>query len=246
VPGLAGEFLSVAICNLTWPTKGLEVLGRVLDDLELELLAATPIAQAVAAALPMPDAILVDIGQEHTEVALAERGALSALATLPMGGQFFTQNLTRYLRLSEKHAELVKQRRSRERAASETNPVERVLVRAAQRWLQALEQKLLELAGDAPLPPRICLYGGGAQLPQLLDQLRAHPWPRRLPFDRHPVVERLLPHQLRRLYDPRGLLYASAHVGLAALAVWAGHDPSPLQRRLNTLTARIAPANGLA
>jgi hypothetical protein len=242
IPGLAGEYLSVAICNVTWPTQGLDVLGRVMEDLELELRFATPIAQAVAAALPVPDAILLDIGHEHTEIALAEGGALSALATLTMGGQLFTEDLMRHLNLAEKHAEFVKRRWCQRRTPSGREPAARVLARTTRRWLQLLEQRLLEIAGDAPLPPRIYLYGGGALLPPVAEGLRNHPWPRRLPFDRHPVVERLQPQALRCLHDPRGLLCTPSHVGLAALAAWAGNDPPPLQKRLNTLTARLAPA----
>ncbi|MDQ4077942.1 MAG: cell division FtsA domain-containing protein [Chloroflexota bacterium] len=238
VPGIAGEYLSIAICNLVWPAQGLEVLRRVLDDLELNLLSATPIAQAVAAALPRPDAILIDIGHEHTEIGLAEGGALSGLTSIPMGGQFFTHSLMRGLGLSKKHAELIKQRPVQERVVS-NRPVERVLRQATERWRQAVEQKLLELAGDAPLPARVYLYGGGSHLPEIAEQLRAHPWTRRLPFESHPDVEHLLPHQLRGLSDPRGSLHSSSHVGLAALAAWAGHEPAPLQKYLDSVTARV-------
>ncbi len=239
VPGLAGEFLSIALCNLTWPAKGLEVLGRVMEELDLNLLAATPIAQAVAAALPMPNAILLDIGQEHTEIGLAEGGALSALTAVGVGGAFFTEALIRELHLSDKHAELVKRSPAHQRGNN--RPVARVLRDAAEQWQRAVEQKLLALAGDAPLPPRIYLYGGGAELPEILDQLRQVPWMQRLPFDRAPVVARLVPQQLRGLYDARGLLHSPSHVGLAALVAWAGHEPSPLQQHLTSITRRLAP-----
>lgn len=240
VPGLSGDFVAVAICNLTWPRKGLEVLGRVLDELELNLLAALPIAQAVAAALPRPDAILIDIGHEHTEIALAEGGALSGLDSLPMGGQFFTQRLSRELHLSEKHGELVKQQHTQSQGRSGGRPVSRVLRQVAKEWGASVEQTLLRLAGEAPLPPRIYLFGGGALLPELMEQMRGQPWLRRLPFEQQPAVERLWPHQLRGLVDPRGLLNTPAQVGIAALSVWAAQEPSPLQRHLNQISQELA------
>lgn len=241
IPGPAGDYLAVALCNLTWPTKGLEMLERVLEDLELNLEATPPIAQAVAAALPRPDAILIDIGQEHTEIALAEGGTLSDLHSLPIGGHFFTQTLTRNLRLSEKHAELVKCRRGdKGRTLPPTSPVFRLLREATERWWAGVEPILQRMAGAAPLPPRLYLYGGGAQLPELMEQLRHYPWMARLPFERPPEVERLLPQQLRRLSDPRGLLRSPAQVGLAALAVWAWSDPPPLQQYLNRVARELA------
>jgi hypothetical protein len=246
VPGQSGDYLSIAICNLTWPAKGLEILKRVIEDLELNLLGVTPMAQAIAAAIPVPDAILIDIGQEHTEISLAEGGALSNLASITMGGHAFTHALTRYLHLSEKHAELVKQQHTRGQGIPEGSPVPRILARTAQSWHRAVEQTLLQLAGDAPLPSHIYLFGGGAPLPEIMEQLRAQPWMQRLPFDRHPKVERLMPQHLRGLHDPRGLLVASSQVGLAALAVWASHEPTPLQRRLARISSDLAPQFGLA
>jgi hypothetical protein len=246
VPGMSGDFLSIVLCNLTWPARGLDVLARVLDDLELNLVEAVPIARAVAAVLPVPNAVLVDIGKEHTEIALAEAGTLSDLVSIPMGGDFFSESLTRNLRLSDKHAELVKQRYAQGRGLSSHSPVVRVLREAAERWHRAVEQALLHLAGEAPLPAQVYLYGGGAQLPELLQQLRAQPWTRRLPFERQPAVERLMPYQLRGVSDPRGVLHSSAQVGIAALSAWAARERPALQKSLDSLTGEMAPGFNLA
>ena len=240
VPILSGDLLAVAICNLIWPRQGLEVLKGVLDDLGLNLLQAIPMAQAVAAALPLPDAILLDIGYEHTEIALVERAVLSNLANMPLGGHFFTQQLMKELHLPEKNAELVKQEHTRSKGLSGGRPISRTLSRAAKIWHQQVEHTLLNLAGDAPLPPRFYLFGGGAVLPEVIEQLRAQPWTRRLPFDQHPTVERLMPHHLRDLHDPRGLLTASSQVGIAALAASAAWEVPSLQKHLERISKKLA------
>lgn len=241
IPALSGDFLSLAICNLTWPKQGLDLLERVLEDLELNLTDAVPLAQAIAVALPSPDAILIDIGHEHTEVSLVERAALSHLLTIPYGGLFFTEQLIEKLHLSDKNAELVKQEHAQSKGLSGGRPVSRVLRNAARLWLQKLEQVLLKLAGDAPLPRRLYLFGGGSLLPELLTELRAQAWTRRLPFTQHPIIEPLMPDHLRGLTDPRGILTTPKQVGLAALAAWAGFRPPPLQKHLETLTINLAP-----
>lgn len=241
IPALSGDFLSLAICNLTWPKQGLELLGRVLEDLELNLTDVIPIAQAIAVALPSPDAILIDIGYEHTEISLVERAALSHLLNIPFGGEFFTQQLIKELHLSKENAELVKQEHAQSKGLSGGRPVSRVLRNAARVWLQKIEQILLKLAGDAPLPPRLYLFGGGALLPELLEELRAQAWTRRLPFIQHPIIETLMPDHLRGLNDPRGILTAPKQVGIAALAAWAGWASPPLQKHLEELTINLAP-----
>lgn len=240
VPALSGDVLAIAICNLLWPRQGLEVLIQVLDDLELNLLQAIPLAQAVSMALPVPEAILIDMGYEHSEIALVERARLSNLANIPLGGHFFTQALMEQLHLSQKQAELIKREHTRSKGRSGGRPVSRVLGQAAKIWHQQIEHTLLNLAGDAPLPPRLYLFGGGALLPEVFEQLRAQPWTKRLPFDQHPTVERLLPHHLQGVYDPRGLLTTSSQVGVAALAAWAGSEPSSLQSHLTKISKRLA------
>lgn len=240
IPALSGNVLAIAICNLLWPRQGLEVLTQVLDDLELNLLQAIPLAQAVSIALPLREAILIDIGYEHSEIALVERARLSNLVNIPLGGHFFTQALMEQLHLSQKQAELIKQEHTRSKGRSGGRPVSRVLGRAAKVWHQQIEHTLLNLAGDAPLPPRLYLFGGGALLPEVFEQLRAQPWTKRLPFDHHPTVERLMPHHLQGVYDPRGLLTTSSQVGVAALAAWAGSEAPPLQTHLTQISKQLA------
>ncbi len=240
VPMLSGDVLAIAICSLLWPRQGLELITQVLNDLELDLLQAVPIAQAVSTALPLPDAILIDIGYEHSEISLVERARLSNLANIPIGGRFFTQELMDQLHLSQKQAELIKKEHTRSKGRSGGRPVSRVLGQAAKNWHQQIEHTLRKLAGEAPLPARLYVFGGGSVLPEVLEQLREQTWIKRLPFDHYPTIERLMPHHLRGIHDPRGLLSTSRQVGVAALAAWAGWEPSPLQTHLTKISKRLA------
>lgn len=247
-----GETLSLAICNVTWPLSGLEMIQRVLAALELEERGVVPLAQAVSAAAPLPDAILIDVGHEHTEVALAEGGVLSHFRTFPLGGLHFTAALTETLHLSAKAAELAKQRYSQGQGDADARAqIGKALVPVAREWRTAVEQALLHLAGPAPLPARVLLYGGGSTIPDLVVELRSQPWTRRLPFERHPQVELLTPQRLRGVHDPAGRLQGSdtgasvAAVGLAALAAWAAREPSATDRLLSDVSTRVASSVGL-
>lgn len=247
--GPRGETLSLAICNVIWPLAGIETVERVLASLELEGRGFIPLAQAVAAAAPLPDTILIDVGHQHTEVALAEGGALSYFRTFPLGGAHFTERLEKSLRLSPKAAELASRRYSQGQGA----PDARAMISAAleplvREWRTRLEQTLLHLAGRAPLPAHIFLYGGGSMIPDLMVELRNQPWIRRLPFERYPEVELLTPQRLRGVRDPSGRLQGSAEtpsvaaVGLAALCAWAAREPGLADQLLSEISTRVATA----
>lgn len=237
-PSAGGDTLSIMLCNLSWPTQGLAMVRDVLDDLELGLHSVVPQAQAVAAALPRPNAILVDVGAEHTEITLVEARALSDLTNVSLGGDFFTQRLMQALSLPHETAQFVKHRAAHARVAP-NSAVVRALHDATARWRFEVEEALRHLAHGGPLPPLIYLFGGGAQLPTLLTALRDYPWLDHLPFERHPEVERLAPYQLEGLNDPRGLLHSSSAVGLAALTIWAARAPAPLEQQLDEVTGRL-------
>ncbi len=245
VPGMAGDTLAVAICNVTFPRKGLEIMVQVLEDVDLTLTEAVPLAQAIAAALPMPDAILIDIGHEHTEIALAEAGNLSALISITTGGEFFSRHLALGLAIPQLEAEQRKQAYVRSNGREGAEQIAPLMEEAIASWLRALEQALLYLAGEVSLPPRIYLFGGGSMLPGLFERLRTHAWTRRLPFDQTPPVERLLPYHLRGIHDGRGQLTHPSQVGLAALAAWSGRTVSDLQGHLEHVTTQLAKPLGL-
>ncbi|MCZ7573867.1 MAG: cell division FtsA domain-containing protein [Ardenticatenaceae bacterium] len=250
--GPRGETLSLAICNIIWPLSGLEIIERVLVALELEGRGVVPLAQAVAAAAPLADTILIDVGHEYTEVALAEGGVLSHFRTFPLGGLHFTETLVRTLYLTAKAAELAKQRYSQGHGSADARARMGAALRPrAHEWRASVEQALLHLAGSAPLPAHIFLYGGGSAIPDLVAELRSQPWTRRLPFERHPEVELLTPQRLRGVHDPAGRLQgcggsaAGTAVGLAALGAWAVHEPSAADRLLSDVSRRVAANVGL-
>lgn len=250
--GPRGETLSLAVCNITWPVAGLEMVERVLAALELEARGVVPLAQAVAAAVPLPDSILVDVGHECTEVALVEGGVLSHFRTFLLGGAHFTEKLTQMLHLSPKAAELAKRRYSQGQVPDEARTaVGAALAPLVHEWRAAVERALLLLAGAAPLPAHIFLYGGGSAIPDLVSELRSQPWTRRLPFERHPGVELLTPHHLQGVSDPAGRLGGSgiiasgAAVGLAALGAWAGREPSMIDGLLSNVSRHVAASVGL-
>ena len=88
-------------------------------------------------------------------------------------------------------------------------------------WLAEVERQLMALAGGRNLPHRIRLWGGGSELPGLVEATKAFPWMRELPFVRYPEVGTLDPKRVSGLLDRTGLSLGRAGVMVLGLARWA-------------------------
>ncbi len=231
LPGPAGAPLGIAACGFAWPEAGLDVVTQVVADLDLELSGLVPALQAVARALPVPEAVLLDVGHSHTAVGLVEHHRLSRATSVPLGGRAFTEHVRRALRISMRAAEVAKCQYALGHGAPDARArLAGVLERAAEEWADQVEGALIRLAASVPLPPRVYIFGGGGRLPELLAVLRRRNWTSPLPFPTRPAVDRLYPNRLHGLRDPRGLLQGPDQVTIAALAAWAAYRPDEMEQ----------------
>lgn len=232
LPGPPGTPLTVAACAFILPDAEIDLLNAVAADLELELAGTVPTLQAVARALPISDAIIVDIGRNHTGIGLVESRRLSHSRNIAYGGLHFTNSIQTALRISARAAEIAKQRYALGHGSDEgRHQVSVALQSGIATWIEKVTQELEVIAGQAPLPPQIFVFGGGSRLPALLTVLRNQHWPADL-FEKAPAVETLYPHQLQFIRDPHGTLHTVDQVGIAALAAWLAHEPDEFERML--------------
>lgn len=232
LPGPMGTPLAIATCSFLWPKTGLDLMIDVTTTLDLELAGVVPVLQAVARALPVSDAVILDIGHEHTGIGLVEGRRLSHSSVISWGGLQFTETIRQRLPISQKAASVAKHRY----ALGHGSPVGRhqiatTLMAGITTWCRLLEQELERLAGQIPLPPQVLLFGGGSRIPDLQKQLQDHRWPMSV-FESAPTVEHLYPYQLRNVQDPNGTLQTLDQVGVAALAAWAARTPTELEQLL--------------
>jgi cell division ATPase FtsA len=199
-----------------------------MDFREL-ILVGTP--TALAASLPLPAGMLVDVGGESTDIVWCRAGRPVALASLPCGGSVLTRLLARKWRLVPDRAERLKRAYVAGRLPREAEEtVQGVLLPGIQSWLEQMEESLAHLNVDEALPSDFCLIGGGSAAAEVVESARALAWSRRLTFERHPEVRRLRPTDVAGVVNRTELGRELGDVAPLALAAWTVREQQPLDR----------------
>lgn len=220
--GFRGENLAVTVFNAIALREGLDGLRRIAEGLELEPPLLVPESRVVASFLKGSEVIGLDVGGRETEIFWSRNGGLLASRTMPLGGRAISQCLAEGLHLSLQEAETLKLSHSRSRI-NERPPASlgEVLSGAVAVWLAEVERQLMTLAGGENLPHCMYLWGGGSELPELVEAAKAFPWMRELPFVRCPEVEVLNPERVPGLLDRTGLSLGRGGLMVMGLARWA-------------------------
>jgi len=220
--GFRGENLAVTVFNALALRESLNGLRNIAEGLELEPPLLVPESQVVASFLKGSEVIGLDVGGRETEIFWSRNGGLLASRMMPLGGRAVSQRLAEGLHLSLQEAETLKLSYSRSQI-NETTPasVGEILSGAVGTWLAEVEQQLMVLAGGGNLPHRIHLWGGGSELPELVEAAKAFPWMRELPFARCPEVKVLNPAKVPGLLDRTGLSLGRGGLTVMGLARWA-------------------------
>jgi cell division ATPase FtsA len=220
--GFRGENLAVTIFNALALREGLDGLRSIAQGLELEPPLLVPESQVVAFFLRGSEVIGLDVGGRGTEIVWTRNGGLLASRTMPLGGRAVSQRLAEGLRLSLQGAETLKLSYSHSQISETTRAaVGEVLSRAVGTWLAEVERKLMALAAGGNLPHCIYLWGGGSELPELVEAVKTFPWMRELLFARCPEVEVLNPERVPGLLDRTGLSLGRGGLIVMGLTHWA-------------------------
>ncbi len=220
--GFRGENLAVTVFNAIALREILDGLRNIAEGLELEPPLLVPESRVVTSFLKGSEVIGLDVGGRETEIFWSRNGGLLASWTMPLGGRAISQRLAEGLHLSLQEAETLKLSYSRGQI-SETIPaaVGEVLSGAVEMWLAEVERQLMALAGGESLPHCIYLWGGGSELPELVEAAKTFPWMRELPFARCPEVEVLNPESVSGLLDRTGLSLGRGGLTVMGLTRWA-------------------------
>jgi cell division ATPase FtsA len=176
--GLTGKEITLAAFGVAVQSGALRALEVLANRLDLTIANVMAAPHALAAAIPYPEAIILDIGFSGTDVCLIRDNALVSAGSIPFGGAFFTQILALGLTLEWAEAENLKRTFSAGQPVGvEAEQIESLLVNARRRWHEALMEYLRLAAVGEPLPRKICLTGGGSLLPGLDKLLGANPAP---------------------------------------------------------------------
>jgi cell division protein FtsA len=223
--GFRGQEIGATVFATLAQCEVIDVWRSVAEMLRFSSLTLTAAPLALAASLTDPQAMLVDVGGETTDLIWCRAGCPLALASLPQGGTDLTRALLRKWHLSPDKAERLKITYVSGRLRDEARPhVLEAMAPSLRAWLEETESVLIELNRDEPLPQRFYLLGGGSALPEVVEAVRSLAWSRRLRFARYPQVKRLqstdVPGVVNRTDWGRG----PGDVTALALAAWAAQQ----------------------
>lgn len=191
--GKQGNKIEIATFTSVVPTYHLDLLEKIANELNLNILAVTPNIYALTEMLKNTkneqslDAVIIDVGGDTTEVAVIFGGGIVASQVLNIGGMHFTQQLSTGLGVSLNEAEKKKIEYAYNMLDdSQSIHIENVLDYVGNIWLDGIEILFNEFTGIKTFPSNLYLTGGGFVLPILLENMESKPWTKSIPFKELP------------------------------------------------------------
>jgi len=162
----------------------------------------------------------IDIGSRFTQIFLVKDGLLKWIGEFEVGGDIFTEALSKNLGLTQKEAEDLKLRFSKEELSSGSKKIiEGILAPPLNFWFNKLKQEF-EKCGNKihfVFPQDFYLFGGGSLLPGIKRILRSDDWDN-LPILNSTKVKFILPKDLP-IEDKSGFLKSLKETGIIFLAL---------------------------
>lgn len=170
-----GKEIILSVFNSYASADFLNFLEEFLCYLKLDLISILDESFAVfQAILPKSsqnfNAIFIDVGGSSTRVSVCRKGKLEKSVEFALGGQNFTDLLTKTFGISELEAEDIKIKYGRaELGHGVTKKIAKILESCVSLWYKALTLAFEEFPFKNYLPSQIYLFGGGSLLPEIRD-----------------------------------------------------------------------------
>lgn len=223
--GFQGTEVTLSVFNSFAPLVHFGALQTIAAELELDLLTIAAEPFAVARALPDEDlsAIFIDIGGGTTDLALLRGGSELVTKMFAVGGRTFTKRIAHTLNVAQGEAEQIKLDYSQNKLSKRRQKIiANALAGDIEVWSAGIEVALSEMIGEAELPPKILLCGGGSRLPEIKKALSDPKFSENLPFRSKPIVKFLCPDDISNFTDQTGLIRSVQDItplGLANLGI---------------------------
>ena len=162
----------------------------------------------------------IDIGSRFTQIFLVKNGLLKWIGEFEVGGDIFTEALSKNLGLTQKEAEDLKLRFSKgELSSGSKKIIEGILAQPLNFWFNKLKQEFEECGNKIHFvfPQDFYLFGGGSLLPGIKKILRNGNWDN-LPILNSTKIKFILPKDFP-IEDKSGFLTSSQEVGIIFLAL---------------------------
>lgn len=219
-----GQQMTFQLFNTYVPEQHLESLRRVSEELNIPIQGAFHTMYGVSRLIldnhqnPHLSMILIDIGEDHTDVAIVLEGSLKEVQSFSIGGSTFTQRIADTFEISPEEAESIKREYSLAQLPRNISAkITDVLTDDIKLWLQGVECSLEKVASDMRLPERMIVFGGGASLIGIKEGLEFGNWYKNLSESYKPYVSVFYPRSLPHVVDETDALNDPKYIPLLGI-----------------------------
>ena len=225
--GFKGQKINLKIFVFYISKKQKQYWDEVLRILKLEnkgfvsSIAATIQAQ-VKHTITSFEGIFVDIGQQNTDLALVRDSILEGIKNVALGGRVLTEGISQIFDIG--FDEAVKKKMSYELGELEETEVKKI-ESGLKKKVELLRQAVYVALKDFPettrgLPAKIYLCGGGVRVGLVKKMFSQSAWLTGLPFTRRPVIEILLPTDVKDVIDTTETFIGPESVPASSAVRW--------------------------
>jgi hypothetical protein len=236
--GFRGRELRVRAFAAFAPRIYVDALYEVAERLEMGVAAVVAIPDALAAAMPQEDGIVVKVGGTTTQVISVRHRCPQWFDRYDLGGVAFTRRVQEGTGLLPERAEAAKHHYALGGGDEETRlSWSASLAPLCDRWQDGLVEVLHSAGAEYDLPSTVLYCGGGSALPDLFRDLVPRLERGALPFAHSVEIRRLSVPMIEHLEDRAGGRWEAGDVPAASVAVHAvvAAGRGPLAARLQRI-----------
>ncbi len=203
-------------------SRSLEKIRRTLAGVAIECIPlAAAFAEAVGAARPERDALIIDVGANHTTLVTIRRGELEYVSFASIGADRFVESLSAAAGIPWNEAEATMRQPSRGLSPDrQSAQVAQAAAAALEEWKQGFLAALDGFYDRGPLPADVFLTGGGALVPEVVGYVRLGEWLRTYSWVFSPRVVILEGRSVFAGDSLGGTVGDATESGIASLAFW--------------------------
>jgi cell division ATPase FtsA len=183
--GLTGSNIQITVYCSYAEKEYYRWVTKILDELKFSTVTVTTTvySQSKLLAEKEKNFLLIDIGKDHTDVAVIFGKNIIQTRSFELGGSYFTEHLMDRTGLDRVHANSKKEAYSAETLSEdEVEKISDYIYEAGKDWRVALNTALSSITGVKSFPKSIYLTGGSAAMPVIEELLYEEDWKKSLPF----------------------------------------------------------------
>lgn len=207
--------------------KEMQEIRRMLGGVAIEYVpSAFLLKECITGMLKMDDALMIDVGETHTELLFIYGREFKGIAHFPFGSNHFVEAFPGDVTTRSAGRDAGELRHRYEEGAMEDNQkaaIRPMLDEAAETWKKELMKTLTLFYPAGPIPEYVLLSGIGARMPEIRKVVTEGNWMEEASFVQKPRCALFEPERML-VFDSKGqTIHGLEETGIATLMYFAAH-----------------------